>query len=122
MLAVPPDEGNLLTVIRSEDELVYLVARPVNCPLTVRGATARAECSGWTSTVHWARRSLQAAARTRPALKRMGRNREREHGTFSNEGFVMRASVLTPRNEDTGDPWTGCRLERSLTVLFSFPA
>jgi hypothetical protein len=66
--------------------------------------------------------SLQAAARTRPALKRMGRNRERDMVRFSNEGFVMQASVLTPRNEDTGDPWTGCRLKRSLTVFYPFLA
>jgi hypothetical protein len=61
--------------------------------------------------------SLQAAARTRPAPKSVGRNRERSMVRFSEKGFVMQASGLTPRFEDTGDPWTGCRFERSLTVF-----
>jgi hypothetical protein len=38
---------------------------------------------------------------------------------FSDKSFVMQASGLTPWFEDIGDPWTGCRLERSLTVFLA---
>jgi hypothetical protein len=64
--------------------------------------------------------SLHPAAVTSHAAMRTGRIRGRDIVGFSDEGFVSRRTPPTPQTEDTGGPWLGRRLERSLTVLLAW--
>jgi len=63
--------------------------------------------------------SLQAAARAKPALKRVGKNREWRMFLSPVGGFVIAALRSTSRHENADRPWPGSCLERSPTVFFS---